>query len=101
MKFYYMDGNRKKYITLKRAAPEWCNADCPTIFIEGPEYWHGWRLMTGLTLEDGNAKLLETARHFVRISGEEFYRKYPDCRTVPGRNGFLDNFEKGLNGRAI
>ena len=46
MKFYYLDGDKKKYITLKRGAPEWCNIDCPPIFIEdgGPDRWQGWRL---------------------------------------------------------
>ena len=95
MKFYYMDGNTKKYITLKRGAPEWCNADCPPVFVEGdPNRWPGWRLLTGLTLEDGNSDLKEAARRFVALSSEAFYRKYPDCRSVSGRNGFLDNFDK-------
>ncbi len=34
MKFYYMNGNKKVYLTLNRAAPEWCNLDCPFRFID-------------------------------------------------------------------
>jgi len=95
MKFYYKNGNKKVYITLKRGAPEWCNLDCPAIYIEGDvNRWPGWRLMSDcLYLEDGNEDLKEVVRNFVRISGEAFYSKYPDCQTTPGVNGFLVNFD--------
>lgn len=98
MKFYYLDGGRKKYLTLKRGSAAWANADCPNIFIEGDSSrWPGWRLMTGTTLEDGNNDLREVARTFVKLSGEAFYKKFPKCAPdVPGANGFLANFERGL-----
>jgi hypothetical protein len=97
MKFYYMDGNKKVYLTLKRAAPEWCNLDCPNIFIEDKSAggrWPGWRLLTRLVLEDGNEDLKDKARKFIALSSEAFYKKYPACRSRAGVNGFLENFDR-------
>lgn len=96
MKFYYKNGGKKVYITLKRGAPEWCNLDCPAVYVEGdPTRWPGWMLLSnGLYLEDGNSDLASRARRFVELSGEAFYKKYPRCRSIPGVNGFLENFDR-------
>ena len=103
MKFYYKDCGRKVYLTLKRGAPEWCNADCPPIYIEGdPKRWPGWILLSNcLCLEDGNRELVPLVRNFVKLSGEAFYHKYPNCQTIPGRNGFLENFDAQLKRRVL
>ena len=96
MKFYYLDGTKAKYLTLKRGASEWANQDCPAIYIKGdPTRWPGWILMNqGLILEDGNADLFPLVREFVRKSGEAFHRKYPDsCHEGQGHNGFLNTFD--------
>lgn len=95
MKFYYFDDTgAKKYLTLKKAAPEWCNLDCPAIYIEDdPTRWNGWILLSnGLVLEDGNSDLYALVKKFVERSSEAFYRRYPTLRSQPGKNGFMRNF---------
>ena len=95
MRFYYMDGERKVYLTLKKGSPEWCNLDCPTIKLEGdPSRWPGWNVLHYLILEDGNDEFYPLVRSFVKKSSEAFYRKFPDMRK--DRNGFLENFDNGI-----
>lgn len=94
IKFYY-ENNGKVYLTLTRAAPEWCNLDCPTIYIESDGTdgrWPGWMLSNGLTLEDGNSDVAGLFKEFVRKSSEAFYAKYRNC--YRGTNGFWNNFEQ-------
>jgi hypothetical protein len=94
MKFYYEE-NGKVYLDLNEASPEWCNMDCPIIYVESngkDGRWPGWRLSTGLTIEDGNSDLVQLFTSFVKKSSEAFYAKYPDC--WKGRNGFWLNFVK-------
>ena len=97
MKFYYIDGNRKVYLTLRRGSFRWANLDCPNIYIEGDPTRPGlWRLMTGLWLEDGNSDLKDMARNFVKLSGEAFYKEFPSLNTGRTGNGFLQNFDSHL-----
>ena len=98
-----MDGNEKRYLTLKKAAPEWCNLDCPEIKIENPDpktgKWDGWLVISssvsGMFLEDGNTDIKEMVHRFVKKSSEAFYKKYPSC--FKGQNGFLINFRRTNN----
>ena len=93
MRFYYMDGNKREYLTLGKGSAKWANLDCPAIRIEGDETrWPGWLLLSdGLVFEDGNSDLYGATRNFVKKSGEAFYRKFPEV--FKGRNGFLENFD--------
>jgi hypothetical protein len=96
MKFFYTEGNdyrrQRHYISLRRGAPEWCNLDCPVIYVDGdPERFAGWRLSTGLTLEDGNSDLAEQFLRFVLLSSKAFYQKYPQCFQPKRGNGFWKN----------
>lgn len=93
-RFYYENGGRV-FLTLHKGSAEWCNMDCPIIYVlsDGKDgRWIGWRLSTGLTLEDGNSEFAELFAEFVRKSSEAFYKKYPQCWR--GRNGFVENFHK-------
>lgn len=97
MKFYYMLGDKKVYRSLKRGDAEWCNYDCPAIYVEGDSSrFEGWLLMSNcLVLEDGNDDLYNLARSFVEKSSKAFYAKYPETKRANG-NGFLKNFDYNI-----
>ena len=52
---------------------------------------HGLTVNGGLVLEDLPITLAAKFVSFVVASSESFYRKYPQCRTTPERNGFVEN----------
>ena len=87
----YESGTRE--ITLRRAAPEWCNADCPSIWASDPDT--PWRCNAdgcpGMEHLPDDVAVLYT--RFVKASSEAFYRKYPDIRNQAQRNGFWENFK--------
>lgn len=91
-RFYYFasDRNPKQYITMKRAAPEWCNLDCPEIYVESDDEYDGWLVNSGgLYIESVPERVQLLFVRFVKRSERAFYHKYPQC--YDGRYGFTEN----------
>lgn len=93
LRFFFDDHRGHHTITMKRACAEWCNADCPTIYSASPiPDENGWMLNSGgLHIESLPEAWRKMFIKFVVRSSEAFYRKYPHCRSVPNRNGFVEN----------
>ena len=88
MKSYYYDDGVKHYITLRRAAPEWCNLDCPCIYQTDDMF----AINNGLHIEySATAEEVSLFVRFVKASSEAFYRKYPHLREKANSNGFVKN----------
>lgn len=98
IKFTYDDFRGTHVITMQRAAPEWCNSDCPTLYsISGDPALDNLRINSdGLLIESIPDELARLFARFVRRSSEAFYRKmrakYPNSTWVNRENGFWSNF---------
>lgn len=72
-------GDKRKGLTLRRAAPEWYNLDCPSIYHkDGHVVWHGYTLHAQV-VNTGDAEEMEMMRRFLLKSRAAFRRKYPLC----------------------
>ena len=97
--FYYNDYRGKHNITLKRACPEWINADTPDIYFEDESLlWHSD--ISGVTdlplwaIKDGTGEKLIK---FILKSDNAFRKKYPDSKTVvPFEKTFLGSWINDL-----
>lgn len=98
IKFTYDDYRGSHVITMLRAAPEWCNSDCPTLYsISDNPALDGLRINSdGLLIESLPDELARLFARFVRKSSEAFYRKmqadHPRSAWVHEENGFWHNF---------
>jgi hypothetical protein len=101
-KAYYNYGTTEEVeITLRRAAPEWCNLNCPRIWAicQDPTRDQApWMLNSDGwigAVEGGPEDLVVLYTRFVLASSKAFYRKYPRCdKSNRGNltNGFWHNF---------
>ena len=98
VKFYYMNGKKKIWITMNRAAPEWCNLDCPDIYSFAPKEisaWNGWRINDGNVMETLPYWMAKRFVRFFLLSSIAYYRKYGEdcsCNNENQTNGFWRNF---------
>ncbi len=91
--FCYDDHRGHHIITLKRAAPEWCNSDCPVIYVVSDDRnLHGFKLHTSLTMEAIPNDLARLFTSFVWRSSQAYYRKREGVEVPVTENGFWKNF---------
>lgn len=71
-----------RILTLKKAAPEWFNDDCPSLYRldNGERVWCGWSLYSGIETVDQNEA--ENIEKFKENSRKAFIKKYPKCARV-------------------
>ena len=112
IRFYWEDGSKHR-LTLCKASPEWCNADCPTITVvdiepDKSKNINGFMVNSSLTIESVPEWIRNLFIEFVVKSSEAFYRNYPHCNSYLGnadifgtpkllRNGFVENLIKDNN----
>ena len=95
VKYVWEAYNGKHVMTMRKATPEWCNADCPTISVidskpSSVEYHNisGFRVNSGLCSEALPDEIRNLFIQFVVKSSEAYYRKYQCLKEV---NGFVSN----------
>lgn len=88
----YDDYRGEHVITMIRAAPEWCNSDCPSIIMVQKDPPVSIRVNSGTFLETSNLDIASQFASFFAVSVLAYYRKY-DYPIVELRNsGFWINF---------
>lgn len=82
-RYYYIADGKKHYITLKKAAPEWVNYDCPYIYDDTD--------VTVVQFDYFNKKIVamndvevDLIKKFISVSDKAFCRKYPHLGYSPG-----------------
>ena len=90
--YSYDDYSGEHVITMTRAAPEWCNSDCPMITrLPDAAVPYMLRVNDGLILETEIPEVAKLFASFVAASALAYYRKY-EGPTALRDTGYWRNF---------